>query len=144
MIKVIPDMTVVWQIVNFLVLVLVLNLVLFKPIRKGLQERREKFSGLTKGIETDRGKAAEQEKSLSASLLKAKNEGASKKEAIVAEATDQEQGIISEINDKAAKDLDELRAKIAGEVRAAETALEKEVDAFAATIGEKILGRALS
>ncbi|SHJ48327.1 F-type H+-transporting ATPase subunit b [Desulfatibacillum alkenivorans DSM 16219] len=144
MIKVIPDITVVWQIINFLVLVVVLNMVLFKPIRKGLQERKTKFSGLARGIETDKTKAAEQEQTLSTSLLKAKNEGAAKKEAIVAEATEQEQGIINEINDKAAKDLEELRAKIAGEVKNAETALEKEVDAFAATIGEKILGRALS
>lgn len=132
------------QIGIFVVLVFVLNAVLYKPIREGLKKRKDKFSGLANDIETDRKKASEQEQDLAKGLLKAKNEGADKKEAIVADAAEQEKGIISEINAKAAKDLDELRAKIAGDVKAAEDTLEKEVDAFAAAIGEKILGRALS
>ena len=40
------------QIANFIFLILVLNMVLFKPIRKVLVQRQEKISGLEKDIET--------------------------------------------------------------------------------------------
>lgn len=132
------------QIANFLVLIFVLNYILYKPIRKGLRQRREKFAGLAGDIEADQKTAGDQESALAAGLLEARNKGADEKEAIVADAVQQEKEIISEINDKAAKDLEQLRTKIALDVKQAQSALEKEVDTFAAAIGEKVLGRALS
>ncbi len=138
------DYSVFFQVANFLVLIFVLNYVLYGPIREGLKKRKEKFTGLARGTEADQKEAAQQREALSASLLEARSEGAAKKEALVAEAAEQEKDIIGEINDKAAKDLDALRAKIAGEVSQAESALAKEVDSFASAIGEKVLGRAMS
>jgi len=48
MIKVIPDISVLYQMVNFLVLLFVLNLVLYKPIRKVLLDRKAKIEGMQK------------------------------------------------------------------------------------------------
>ena len=46
MIKVIPDISTVYQMVNFLVLLFMLNLVLYKPIRKVMLERKAKIKGM--------------------------------------------------------------------------------------------------
>ena len=46
MIKVIPDITTLYQMVNFLVLLFVLNLVLYKPIRKVILDRKAKIKGM--------------------------------------------------------------------------------------------------
>jgi F-type H+-transporting ATPase subunit b len=40
------DGSIVVQIVNFLVLIWILNMVLYKPIRKILLDRKEKMTGL--------------------------------------------------------------------------------------------------
>ena len=40
------DASVVLQIVNFVFLIVVLNVVLFKPVRKILRQRKEKVDGL--------------------------------------------------------------------------------------------------
>ena len=45
--------TVFPQIINFLILIIALNIVLYKPIRKILTERKTKVEGLSKGIETN-------------------------------------------------------------------------------------------
>ena len=46
MITVIPDISLVYQMINFLVLLFMLNLVLYKPIRKVLLERKAKVQAL--------------------------------------------------------------------------------------------------
>jgi len=50
-ITVIPDASVFIQIINFLFLIWVLNLIIYKPIRNILIQRKEKFSGLEADIE---------------------------------------------------------------------------------------------
>ncbi|MCF6247874.1 MAG: ATPase, partial [Desulfobacula sp.] len=51
MITVIPDISAVYQMINFLVLLFVLNLVLYKPIRNVLLERKAKIDGMQTGAE---------------------------------------------------------------------------------------------
>lgn len=51
MITVIPDISAVYQMVNFLVLLFLLNLVLYKPIRNVLLERKAKVGTLGSGVE---------------------------------------------------------------------------------------------
>jgi len=50
MITVIPDISLVYQMINFLVLLFVLNMVLYKPIRSVLLERKAKVEGLEQGV----------------------------------------------------------------------------------------------
>ena len=55
MITVIPDISAVYQMVNFLVLLFLLNLVLFKPIRNVILERKSKVGTLSSGAEKSLG-----------------------------------------------------------------------------------------
>ncbi|MFH1152505.1 MAG: ATP synthase F0 subunit B [Pseudomonadota bacterium] len=130
------------QIINFLFLLFMLNLVLFKPIRKILLERREKVSGLETGIQTLSQDAVAKDKAYKDGLKGARTEGLKKKEAFIEEASQEEKAIIDKINQKAQANLAQIRAQVTEETDKARAALEKEIDVFAKGIGEKILGRA--
>ena len=130
------------QIINFLFLLVVLNLVLFKPIRSILLERAKKVDGLEKGVEKLSSEAIAKDQAYMEGLKGARAEGLKQKEVFVEDASQEEKEIIDRINKKAQANLAEIRAQVADEAEKARVALEKEVDSFAKAIGEKILGRA--
>ncbi|WP_024334719.1 ATP synthase F0 subunit B [Desulfotignum balticum] len=143
MITVIPDISLVYQMINFLILLFVLNVLLYKPIRKVLLERKAKIQGLESGVEKATADLVSQEESYKNGLRQARSEGLKEKEAFVEEASKQEREIIDQINQKAQANLARIKKQVADETEQARKTLEKEVAVFAKAIGEKILGRAL-
>ena len=141
-ITVIPDASVIIQIINFLFLIWVLNLIIYKPIRNILIQRKEKFSGLEDDIETAESKAAEQDQAFASGVKEARARGLEQKEALLQAASDEEKELIGKINEKAQAELAKVREQIAREADGARETLMKEVGDFAGTISEKILGRA--
>ena len=130
------------QIVNFLVLLFVLNLVLYKPIRNILKQRKDKFEGLEKSVSATGRQAEEQNKAFIDGIREARAKGQKEKEALVQAATDEENEIVAKINAKAKDEMAKVKAKIVKDTDAVRGALEKEIDTFADTITQKILGRA--
>lgn len=130
------------QIINFLFLLYALNLVLFKPVRRVLLERKEKIDSLEKGVQTLSSKASDKDNAYKEGLKSARTEGLKQKETFVDQASQEEKAILERINKKAQANLATIRTQVAEETEKARLALEKEVDAFAKAIGEKILGRA--
>lgn len=130
------------QIANFLVLILLLNILLYKPIRGILRQRKAKLQGLETSITATTHQAEEKSNTFGEGLKSARLKGQSQKEALVKAATEEEQAIVAKINSKAKEELDAVRAKIAKDTDAVRKVLEKDVDAFAAAITNKILGRA--
>jgi F-type H+-transporting ATPase subunit b len=131
------------QIINFILLIGILNFILYRPIRKILSERKEKVSGLESSIEKSENDAKEKSDAFALGLKDARAEGVKKKESLLQEAAKKEKEIISKINDEAAAELAKVRDKIAGDAEGVRASLQKEIDAFATDIGKKILGRAI-
>ena len=142
-ITVIPDWTVFIQIANFLFLIFMMNILLFKPIRKMLLERKAKISGLEESIDSTQKEATSQDEAFATGLKAARSKGLKEKEALVQEASEEEKAIIDRINEKAQADLADVREKIAADTDAVKSKLIQEVDGFADIISEKILGRAV-
>lgn len=142
MITVIPDISLVYQMINFLVLLFVLNLVLYKPIRNVLLERKAKIQGMQSGAEKAASDLVAGEDAYKNGLKQARYEGLKEKEAFVEEASKEETEIIDKINRKAQASLAEIKKQVVDETEQARKALEGEVEAYAKAIGEKILGRA--
>lgn len=143
MITVIPDISLVYQMINFLILLFILNQLLYKPIRKVLLERKAKIQGLESGVEKANADLSSQETSYKDGLRQARTEGLKKKEAFVEEASKQEREIIDQINQKAQANLARIKKQVTDETEQARKTLENEVEVFAKAIGEKILGRAI-
>jgi F-type H+-transporting ATPase subunit b len=136
------DWTLWVQIANFLILVFILNLILYKPIRKILRQRKEKLQGLMESINTGSKQAEDKDQAFADGIKEARATGQKEKEAVLQAAAEQERLIIADINAKARADLEAVKAQIAKEAGAVKEELEKEVDAFADSITQKILGRA--
>ncbi|MCP4630429.1 MAG: ATP synthase F0 subunit B [bacterium] len=136
-----PDSSTFIQIINFVFLIWVLNVLLYKPIRKILAQRKEKIDDLELSIETSDKGAEEKDAAFAAGIKEARANGFKEKEALMQEATDEEKKIIAEINSKAQAELAEVRENIRKEADVVRESLKKEVDNFANQIFLKILGR---
>ena len=138
-----PDGSLFIQIANFIFTIWVLNLLLYKPIRKILNQRKEKVDGLELSIETSAKDAREKDEAFVAGIKEARSRGVEKKNALMQEADDEEKSILADINQKAQAELAQVHEKIKKEAEVARNSLKKEIDSFADQISEKILGRAV-
>ena len=135
------DSSLILQIVNFIFLIVVLNIILFKPIRNMLQQRKDRIAGLEQNIATCTRDTLEKDESYSVGVKQARAKGLSEKDAILQAASREEKEIIDRINEKARNDLESLREKISHDAEGVRAALIKEIDTFADAINQKILGR---
>lgn len=130
------------QIVNFLVLLFILNKVLYKPIRSILQQRKQKIDGLENSISKTSQEAESANESFADGLKAARIRGHEQKEVLLQAAQNEEKAIVAKINAEAQQQLAQVKNKIEGEINSVRVALEKEIDSFANAITRKILGRA--
>ena len=119
-VTVIPDGSLLIQIVNFVFLIWVLNMLLYRPIRKILAQRKEKIGGLELSIETSDKDALEKDQAFAAGIKEARAKGLREKEVLVQQATEEEKSIIAEINRKAQAELAEVRGKIKNDAASGE------------------------
>ncbi len=131
------------QIVNFIVLIFVLNKILYGPIRNILRERGEKVSDLENSIDASEKGAKEKDEEYVSGIKTARAEGMKIKDELIAAAEQEEKKIIQGINEKAQAELTKIKDKIAKDAEEVRKTLLQEVDRFAIEIGEKILGRAV-
>jgi F-type H+-transporting ATPase subunit b len=131
------------QIANFLLMIFVLNILVYKPIRGVLRQRKEKIEGLEAGIENLIGEAEEKKEAFSSGIKNARTRGLKEKEALIQAAADEEKAILEKISIKAQEELISVRKKIVDEMESVRASLFKQTNEFAKQIGEKILGRAV-
>jgi F-type H+-transporting ATPase subunit b len=135
------DGSIVLQIVNFLLLIWILNMVLYKPIRKILLERKAKVAGLESVIDDSAEQVGAKEKAYADGVRQARAAGQKEKEVLMQAAAEEEKEIIGKINADAQAELKVVKAKLADEMGSVKAALEQDIDAFANAIEQKILGR---
>lgn len=140
-ITVLPDASVLIQVVNFVFLIWALNAVLYKPIRSILLKRKQRSDGLQKIIDDCHGDAKEKESAWASGIKEARAKGLGLKDSLIQAASEEEKAIIAKINEKASRDLNEIRGKIERDIDAVRASLQSEIEGFADAIGQKILGR---
>jgi len=141
-ITVLPDGSLIIQIANFLLIIWIMNLILYRPIRNILRQRREKVEGLEFSIETYNENAQEKDDAFASGIKEARTRGLKEKETLLLAAAEEEKQIIENVNAKAQAELAEIRKKIVKDAGAAKASLQEKVDEFADDICQKILGRA--
>lgn len=132
----------VWiQMANFLVLILILNFLLYRPVlkiiekrNKKIEESREKVSSLEGTIER---KMAEYEEK----IRQARAEAAIQRDAVKEEGSEQGKEIIGAVRDEISKKIEGFKAQLEKETEAARASLREQTRTIAAEISEKVLGR---
>ncbi|MEA3464403.1 MAG: ATP synthase F0 subunit B [Thermodesulfobacteriota bacterium] len=135
------DWTMLVQFVNFLVLMAVLNVLLYRPLRNVMNLRQE-------AVDSDLQKARDLESSISekmenyaSKLQQAKHEGSTESAAIRSEAAKHESVILGDARNAADKSLADLKSHVAVEAEEARKVLNKETKTLARIIASKVLGR---
>jgi F-type H+-transporting ATPase subunit b len=137
------DITVVIQIINILILIVVLNAVLYKPVRTVLAKRKEKLAELGNAIDTFKKNAELRKEEINRKLndarSKAKEEIEKAKSAAQSSTAESLAKIRQEANADKTAQLNEIEKQFAG----AQQQLSGEIDSFASDMAAKILGRSI-
>lgn len=138
-----PDSTVFIQIANFLILLIILNFMLFRPIRNIISKRDQEISGLEKSLEDLEQLYGNKERGIEEKMVQARKEGFLEKENLKSEGLKEESTILKKaseaVEDKKSQVLKEMESKMSS----LREALDAEVAGFTNEIAEKILGRSI-
>lgn len=132
------------QIGNFLLLLILLNILLFRPIRGILQKRSDELAGLEKAIGDYDGRSGQSARRMEESAVAARKEGFVNKERLRGEGLDKEKEILKEAGASVEGKMIGAKQDIESRMTEARRALDKEVTLFSRELAEKILGRAVS
>ena len=137
------NLSFVIQLINFGILVLVLNVFLYKPIRKVLADRRQVIdSAREKTVSVDAEVQAKMTQ-YEARLHAAKVEAGSLRAEDLKLAQAEETAVLEKARKQAADSLASIRDRVAREAGEARELLKKQAEILSGDICEKILGRSL-
>jgi len=138
------DWTLYAQLINFLLLVFLLNLVLFRPIRNAIRERQSKLAAQEADINLLTGQGESLGVEIKEKLAAARKEGAGAREALKQEGSKAEASLLEEVKKQVDLEWAQVEQKIKADMARARESLKTQVQSFAQLLATKILGRELS
>ncbi len=137
------DWTLGLQFINFVVLMLALNVILYRPLRTMLQQRKETVDGSYQKAKSLEGAIEEKMARYQEQLQQAKLKGNQEKSELRNQALAEEGTILSAARSAATDYMESIKGKVAGEADQARQSLKAETEALASQIASKVLGRGL-
>jgi F-type H+-transporting ATPase subunit b len=135
--------TLLLQFVNFMILMVVLNALLFKPLRAALKARRDTIEGSRAKVQDIDEQVQAQIARYEAQLQEARLQGSQERQTVRKTAQEEEARILGGANQKSAEKLQVIKEQIQAEADTARQALRSETEAIAKSIAGKVLGRAI-
>lgn len=136
------DFSFVFQLVNFLITIVVLNFLLVKPIREVIKKRGEIMAEQATKIEEFAGNAEAKVKDYEDALTLARKEGTEIRNTYKDEGTNEEQQLLAAAGAEASSTLKAARDEINSQIATAMDQLKKDVDKYAQQATDKILSQA--
>ncbi len=133
--------TLLIQLANFIVLLIALNFILFRPIRRILQEREAGIGAAFSEAKTAQDRVQGLMENYNKLLGDAKQKAATTYSAIYQQGLDSQRDLISAERAKASELLDKARAEIVAASTAARADLREEAERLSQDITTKLLGR---
>ena len=132
----------VWiQMANFLVLIVILNFLLYKPVLKIIEKRNQKIEDSKERVrsldETIERKMAQYEEQ----IRQARTAAATQRDAIRDEGTERGKEIIDAVREDISNHLEKFKVQLHKETDDARTSLREQTRMIAREISEKVLGR---
>lgn len=138
------DSSILIQFVNFLLLIVILNILLYKPILSIIDKRKKLLEASDEEIkrlnQTVEDKAAEYEEK----LRMAKQDALGVKTDILKEASDEAKAIIDEKRNKIPAMMADFQDRLNQEIGSGRSILKNQSQKISQEIAEKVLGRSLS
>ncbi|MBN2223225.1 MAG: ATP synthase F0 subunit B [Deltaproteobacteria bacterium] len=137
------DSTIFIQVINFLIIIAVLNWLLVKPTLRILEERRVRVEGSEEEAGRLTAQADKNIQEYEQNLNEARISAGREKERIRMEGIERENEIIKAAREQSRKTVEDMKTKIEKEAREASTVMKQEVKSLSLEIAEKVLGRSI-
>jgi F-type H+-transporting ATPase subunit b len=137
------DWTLLLQFANFMVLLVLLNVLLFKPLRAALAARKATIDGNLAKARASEEQIQLQVAEYEAKLQEARQRGSQERAALRQAAAAEEARVLGAANEAASRRLQTLKEQVAEEASTARQALRGETEALARQIAGKVLGRSV-
>jgi len=138
-----PDYTLFLQLANFLILLFILNIILYKPVRRILGKRKAEVDGLQHSVSELDGKANRFAGELEEGMSQARKTGYQEKESLKSEGLEEEKALLKKAATASGERMGQGRAEMQNKLSEARGALERELSLFSKELAEKILGRSV-
>jgi F-type H+-transporting ATPase subunit b len=133
------DWTFIVSLINFLVLLFLLNVILFKPLLKIFNEREDSVKGNLEASRNMTNKREESITSLNRELAESRSKAKEIFESLKTEGVSKQKEVHAAAEAEAASILDKARAEIKAEAEKARKALSADVDKFSDEIVRKLV-----
>lgn len=137
------DLAFAIQVVNFLLLMLVLNIFLFKPIRKVIADRKAQIGGAQERAAAVDKDVQEKVALYEARLREVKSKANDERDVLRKAALAEEAALIERARKEAADSLSSIKNRVAKEAGDAKAFLKEQARSLSLEICEKVLGRSL-
>ena len=131
------------QIVNFLVVVLILRWLLYRPLLRMLEERAERISSGLEAAERVRSDAAEERKALEAQLAEERRAGHERLRLAVSRSEEAARKRLEEAGDEAERIVEEARIDAERTRQRALAGMHEEIAKLAVAAAAKALGEGI-
>lgn len=138
------NVTLLIQLVNFLILIVLLSKFLYKPLTAFLAERAAGIEQSLAEAKAAREAVTRAEAARQAQILAAQREAAALREQVQREVEAERQRLLAASREETQRMLAEARSAIETETRRARAALREEAVALSLAAAERLLGRALT
>jgi F-type H+-transporting ATPase subunit b len=130
------------QIINFFIVLAVLNAILYRPIRTVILKRAQRMEAQLLDIENFTAQAEQKMASYSEALSVAQQKGTEVRAQLKAEGYQEEAVLLENVNKQAARELKSVREDAVSQVRVTLDSLKSKVDGYAKKVTEKVVGLA--
>ena len=137
------DKSLIVQIVNFLILLVILQRLRYKPFLAKMAERTGAIKKSLDEAQAARAEAARQQEENEARLRTAHTEAAAIRDQALREAADESRKHIETAQAQSRKLVDDTKAQLEAEVRRAREELRREVSELSIAVAEKLVRRTL-
>ncbi|MBI2218535.1 MAG: F0F1 ATP synthase subunit B [Candidatus Rokubacteria bacterium] len=131
------------QIVNFVILLVILHRLLYKPLVAKMNERTEAIRRSLEEAQSARAEAARQQEENAARLRAAHQEAAQIRDHALREAAEESRKQMEAAQAQARRLVEDARAQMGAEVRQARDALRREVAELSTAVAEKLIRKSL-
>lgn len=134
------NITLLFQLANFFIALIVLNILLIRPVREIIRKRNGIMDDMAAEADSFNAEAAEKLNAYEAELARARQEAGLAREEGRQSGLSEQQDIVGEAQQSARQLLAENRTALRGQAEAALNELRNGISDFSARLGNRLLG----
>lgn len=131
------------QMVNFVILLFLLNIIVYRPVRRILKKRKEEISSSEDSISDFTKKADRYSEEIEENVIATRKEGLKERSSLREEGLSAEKEMLQNAYAQVEEAIGKAKEEIRDKIDKAGASLREEMEAFSHELAEKILGRSL-